>query len=70
MGIGFLLDSSEAIDAIERLGLNYKDVYKGEALLTNEYCNTLLNLKLDIAITDVQTHWYQISIHTLRTYRM
>jgi lysozyme len=54
IGIGYLLDCPEAVDAIERLGLDFKAVYRGDALLTEEHCDVLLDQKLDEAIQTAQ----------------
>ena len=54
VAIGFLLDSPEAIDTIERMGLNYKGVYAGDVTLTDAHCNFLLDHKIDVAIADAK----------------
>lgn len=54
VGIGYLLDSPDAVDLIERIGLDFKAVYRGDVTLSDEHCDTLLEQKLGVAIADIK----------------
>jgi GH24 family phage-related lysozyme (muramidase) len=54
VAIGYLLDSSEAREPVEKLGLDFEGVYKGDVALTDEHCSTLLDHKLDVATSDAK----------------